>query len=220
MSVWFNKITTNWSNKKINTDKPIKIALLGDSSTGKSSLFHRIASTNDPNYRFNSNYVATDEFNLKKIKMTTNHGEIKIHLWDTAGQEDKQDLRQCYIYGSDAIMILYDITNKKTITRVEKWLSDVMEVCGDIPVIVVGNKIDKSYDTPSLQEVKFRDVVLQKMFNKSKKIQNNLISVKGNIALVRSHLSEDIKGKGILYPFENLLNLYYDKSDFKIINVS
>ena len=204
--------------KKINTDTPLKIALLGDSSTGKSSLFHRIASYKDSNYRFNKNYEATSTFNLKKIKFDTNHGEIKVHLWDTAGQEDKEDLRQCYIYGSDAVIILYDITEKKTIKNVKKWLNDIMDSCGNIPVIVVGNKIDKANDIPSLQEVKLRDARLYEMY-KSKRIKNNLISVKANIALVRSHLSDNITNKGILYPFQNLLNMYYDKSDFKITNI-
>lgn len=195
--------------KKYDTSKPIKVALLGDSSTGKTCLFKRVCQYNDSNYKFNKKHVATEKFNLYKLTFSTNIGEVNVHLWDTAGQEDKEDLRNAYIYGAGAVMILYSVNKKQTIEHVQKWLTDTLETCGPIPVVVIGNKVDKFESQNLLDTVRFRDAKLKTMYGNNRNISNTLISVKANIAIEKQHLNEKTLPNGVLYPFQKLLSMHY-----------
>ena len=196
---------------KVDLNIPIKIALLGDSSTGKSSFFERICGYNDPSYKFKKDYMATPQFDINRLRLKTNVGNINVHLWDTAGQEDREDMRPLYIKGSNAIIIMYDVCNRNTIVNVQKWLNDILSTCGNIPVVVIGNKIDKSHEIPNIDQVKIRDARLHTMYKNNKNITNILFSVKANKALVRAgHVDRTIKN-GILVPFEKLLTYYCGK---------
>lgn len=197
--------------------KPIKIILLGDGSTGKSSFYQRLCNYNDPEYIFNKKYRATTDFNLKKIRLSTNKGLINLFIWDTAGQEKYGgDLRDGYIQGADAAIIMYDVSNRDTISNVQKWLDNINEVCNSkysIPVAVVGNKIDKIKKVSSLDHVKLREARLKSMYKQSN-ITNHLISVKENTLLQEGGfmVSEKIVDEGILNPIEYLLSNIFSTS--------
>ena len=147
---------------------PLKVIILGDGSTGKTSFYERLSKYHDPEYRFNKKYKATTSFNLKKLELDTNKGKITLFLWDTAGQEKYGgDLRDGYIQGANAAIILYDVTNRNTIDNVQKWLDNINQVCNlkeSIPISVVGNKIDKVPQISSLDHVKLRDARLKSMY--------------------------------------------------------
>lgn len=190
------------------TDKTLKIALLGDGSTGKTSYFNMIKDFNNPTYKFNKKYLATSEFNLNAFLLNTSNGKINIDLWDTAGQERYGGkLRNAYIYGADGIIIFYDITNRKTLENIKFWLDTVKKICGNIPVIVLGNKLDRKNKVPNLQEVKLRDSVLKTMYGSSN-IKNILFSVKENSYLHEGSWwnSSKIVSNGMFYPFEEIIS--------------
>jgi small GTP-binding protein len=191
--------------------KPLKIILLGDGSTGKTSFYERISKYNNDDYKFNKKYKATTNFNLKKILLNTNIGDINCYFWDTAGQEKYGgDLRNAYIQGADGALILYDVTNRDTIQNVQKWLDDINFVCNqsrnNIPIVVVGNKIDKIRTISNLDHVKLRNSRLKSMYKHSN-ISNYLISVKENSSLQEAGYlsSEKIVDEGIFIPIECLL---------------
>ena len=192
--------------------KPLKIVFLGDGSVGKSSFYDRISNYNNESYKFNKKYKATTDFNLKKVTLETNLGNIICYFWDTAGQEKYGgDLRNAYIQGADGAMILYDVTNRNTIQNVQKWLDDINSVCNvnksNIPISVVGNKIDKINSISNLESVKLRETRLKSMYG-HKNISNFLISVKENSCFEESSFlsSEKIVDEGLLNPIENLLS--------------
>ena len=44
---------------------------------------------------------------------------------------------------SQGIIILFDITNETSFINLKNWMSQIKESCGeDIPILLVGNKID------------------------------------------------------------------------------
>ena len=61
-----------FANRPNDTSKPIKITLIGDGSTGKSSYYNKLISLDNPEYRFNKKYKATDNFNVKILNLNTN----------------------------------------------------------------------------------------------------------------------------------------------------
>ena len=49
-----------------------------------------------------------------------------------------------YLRGADGVIIVYDITDKKSFLNVDDWFEEIKEYCDmdDISVVLVGNKVD------------------------------------------------------------------------------
>lgn len=68
---------------------------------------------------------------------------FQLQLWDTAGQERFRSLTHSYYHSAHAVVIVYDITNKKSFENLRSWLDDVERYCKkDAIKILVGNKKD------------------------------------------------------------------------------
>ena len=72
----------------------------------------------------------------------TSGGPIRFNVWDTAGQEKVGGLwDQCYMQAQCAI-IMYDMTSRVTSKSIPLWYRDLVRVCGGIPIVLCGNKVD------------------------------------------------------------------------------
>lgn len=160
-----------------------KIVLLGNSSIGKSTFYHKMVNLTDDDYTFPKQYNATDNFDFKRIKVSTNIGDVIIDLWDTAGQENRGGLlRDAYLKGADGVLLLYDVSNSDTTASIPKWLEQVKNICPNVPVSVIGNKSDTFINLQQSELVKLREVNLFRDVG-HKKIKNFLISIKENTHL-------------------------------------
>ena len=132
-----NKILTS----DYNTDFLLKIALIGDASTGKTSLsrcFINGPLKNEVNYQIT---VGLDFFT--KIIECGNY-LIKLQLWDTAGQERYQSLTSGYLKGVHGCIIVFDVTKRNTFEKIKSWINLFSEFNNyNKNIIIVGNKIDK-----------------------------------------------------------------------------
>lgn len=155
-----------------------KIVLLGDGCIGKSTFFDKMNNLNNEDYRFPKKYRATDNFDFNRLAINTNKGIVTIDMWDTAGQENRGGkLRDAYLKGADAVLLLYDVTERKTKDNLNKWIKQIKEVSPNIPVAVCGNKSDKFKNLQQSESVKLRECNLQSQYGYSK-IRNFLISIK------------------------------------------
>ena len=128
-----------------------KFILLGNGNVGKTCIFKKISadefsknsiSTIGVDYRV-LNYVIEIEENGKKIKK-----KIKIKLFDTAGQERYRALTKSYINNSNGIIIVYDLTERKSFDDVIVWIRSIEEKYGkkidqiNACIFLIGNKND------------------------------------------------------------------------------
>lgn len=68
---------------------------------------------------------------------------MQLQLWDTAGQERFRSLTHSYYNSAHAVVIVYDITNKRSFENLPLWLDDVQRYCKkDAIKLLVGNKKD------------------------------------------------------------------------------
>ena len=66
-----------------------------------------------------------------------------LSVWDTAGQERFHALGPIYYRDADGALLVYDITDAESFTKVKKWVKELRKIVGnDICIAIAGNKID------------------------------------------------------------------------------
>ena len=65
-----------------------------------------------------------------------------LQVWDTGGQERYRPvLATCY-KNAFGVILVYDVTNKKTFANLQQWLSEVNEFGGsELPKVLIGKKL-------------------------------------------------------------------------------
>ncbi|XP_039224473.1 ras and EF-hand domain-containing protein-like [Crotalus tigris] len=70
--------------------------------------------------------------------------QVVLQLWDTAGQERYRSITKQFFRKADGVVVMYDVTAQDTFVSVKQWMVSVEEAAGEnIPVLLLGNKIDK-----------------------------------------------------------------------------
>ena len=79
---------------------------------------------------------------------------VNIGLWDTAGQEDYDRLRPLSYPQTDVFLICFSIVNPASFENVRtKWFSEIKYYCPEIPIILVGTKVDLRDDLHTLERL-------------------------------------------------------------------
>jgi len=114
-----------------------KLILVGDAGVGKTTFVKRHLTG-----EFEKKYIATIGVEVHPLKFSTNRGLICFNVWDTAGQEKFGGLRDGYYIQGQCAIIMFDVTARQTYKNVPNWHRDIVRVCDNIPVVLVGNKVD------------------------------------------------------------------------------
>jgi small GTP-binding protein len=115
-----------------------KICLLGDFSTGKTSLVRRFV------YNvFDERYMSTLGVNISR-KVVDLSAEQWVHLmiWDLSGNEKFDGARSEYIRGASGAFLVGDLSREDTIAKLPLFRDFFYETNPDVPIIVIGNKSD------------------------------------------------------------------------------
>ena len=114
-----------------------KIIAVGDGTVGKTSTVRRFV-----HEQFDSKYVKTIGVAHAVKRVLIDDNAVTMTLWDTGGQELFNCVRPQYYRGANGVLIIFDVTNKESFDHLEKWLNELEGYCGNIPKIILGNKID------------------------------------------------------------------------------
>ena len=115
----------------------LKLILLGDSAVGKSKLVERFLCNN-----YIERQLSTYALTMYRHNKMLEGQELKIDIWDTAGQECFNSLHPSYYYGAHACILVFDVTRKITYTNLRTWYAEMRRNCPHIPCILIANKID------------------------------------------------------------------------------
>lgn len=119
-----------------------KVALIGDSAVGKTSLIRRFVVD-----VFDDKYIATVGAKVSKrdleYKLPDKTVYLTLMLWDILGQKDYKKMRTQGLTGAHGVMLVSDLSRPETISSVEEfWLPEIWEIVPDAPILFVGNKSD------------------------------------------------------------------------------
>jgi len=118
-------------------DYLFRVLLIGDSSTGKEELCSQHCSDY---FMEDLKHTIGVDFFSKTINF--NNKKAKLNIWDFGEEERFKFLLSQYCKSQDCVIIMYDIANSNTLNHLPEWTRIIRENVGDIPIILVGNKIN------------------------------------------------------------------------------
>ena len=170
----------------------LKIAVIGDYAVGKTSLIQQFIQKS-----FRKDYRPTlgADISLYDLELTRKDQQlcqIRLMLWDVAGQFQWKQVRKRYYEGTHGILLVYDITRAPTFYNIEgKWMEELQEYCyiknkPKPPIILVGNKLDleniAKIDQAKNEKMKLKHENIIQAIQTSAKTGTNVIEAFHNLS--------------------------------------
>lgn len=170
---WRNNSTLNKKFKDV-----YKIVLLGDVSVGKTSIANRLIHNKFDPIQDTTIGACFLAYNV----MLSDNTMIKLHFWDTSGQERFRSLVPLYYKDTHVALLVYDVSNPN-IENVEYWINEYLNSNKTLydNIILIGNKIDSIKDEDKLNEV-YKDI---QRLNTVHKFPHILVSAKTGESLYK-----------------------------------
>ena len=167
-----------------------KVILCGDPSVGKTSLLARYVEDN-----FNDDYHQTigANFLIKEIDVTgvidkfrdsltlkqeliddIKEKSLKLYLWDIGGQKHTLFSNEYYFVQAVGAMVIFSLNQPSSFESVDFWISKLIELSGDIPYILIGNKTDLKREISEESVKKKVNELGVKYFETSAKLNQNV----------------------------------------------
>ena len=125
-------------NVKNEDYEQVKVILLGESGTGKTSLINVAVGRG-----FTEDMCPTVASNFSQMEFIMNDKTYKLNIWDTAGQEKYRALTKLFIKESNIVIFVYSIDNRSTFESLSFWIKFAKDALGNKPIYaIVGNKSD------------------------------------------------------------------------------
>jgi len=119
-----------------------KVALIGDSRVGKTSLIKKFVFDEfDDKYKVSLGAKAV----AKTVMLRTEKDEVlecDLQIWDILGQKRFKRLQKTYFNGTQGAFIISDITQPESFRSTEDWTEMLFAVTDPIPLVYVINKYD------------------------------------------------------------------------------
>ena len=193
------------NNDLENEEEQIKIILLGNTGVGKTAIITQF----DQN-TYNNKLISTYAPNFIKKELKIKNQIVKVHVWDTAGQEKFNSVSKLFVKNAKIIILVYDITDKRSFEGLDYWHNFIKhDLVQDVVIGLAGNKVDL------LNEDGFEEQVSQEEAEKFAE----------KLGAEFSLLSAKCDKKGIDDFFVKLITKYIDKffipiNDRKTIMIS
>eukprot|EP01066_Platyproteum_vivax_P007709 Platyproteum_vivax@DN3081_c0_g1_i1.p1 len=115
-----------------------KYIIIGDTGVGKSCLLLQFT---DKRFRSDHDLTIGVEFGSRLI--TIENKQIKLQIWDTAGQESFRSITRSYYRGAAGALLVYDVTRRDTFDHLTRWLEEARQNGNaDMTIMLIGNKCD------------------------------------------------------------------------------
>ena len=114
-----------------------KVCMLGAFAVGKTSLVQRFVHS-----LFDERYQTTLGVKIDRKSLVIDNEVVDLILWDLAGEDEFMEIRESYLRGSAAGVLVADGTRAETLDIAVALRSKLEETVADVPVVLMVNKAD------------------------------------------------------------------------------
>lgn len=119
-------------------DYLFKFQVIGDSGVGKSCLILRFTENT-----FTHDYISTLGIDFRIRKIDYQDRTLRLHVWDSVGQERFRAIRNENYRGLHGIALTYDISDPESFHNIQVWKNEVEKYGNEYNrLILVGTKAD------------------------------------------------------------------------------
>lgn len=121
----------------------LKVAMMGDSGTGKTSFMVNYVSAEK-----NDNYVQTVGVSCRDKVIRIRGAKIAFSIWDFGGHQQFTDIVPIACQDAAAILIMFDLTRRSTLNSVMDWYQQAQQYNQSAILVLVGTKFDHFIHLP------------------------------------------------------------------------
>jgi len=131
----------------------VKVGMIGESQTGKTSLMVRYVQN-----IFAEDYIETLGVNYMNVNFMEKTIKLKnitvtLNIWDLGGQKEYLKLMPLVCKDAKALLFVFDLTRKKSLSLIREWYREARKENKNALPFLVGAK----YDLFSKKDTVFRD---------------------------------------------------------------
>ena len=168
------------------SSKDMKIIIVGDMSTGKTSIIQQYL-----NNKLSEDYQATIVPEFHKKIIISKDIKFVIQFWDLPGQDRNITMTNVFCKDTQGIILVCDINSDKTIENIKNWYDSIgnRQEINNIPKIILANKCD-----------------LLKDENKKKETLKTIKDISDEIGCINYFSTSALKGDNIKESIDYLIN--------------
>eukprot|EP00730_Choanoeca_flexa_P017603 TRINITY_DN8498_c0_g1_i2.p1 TRINITY_DN8498_c0_g1~~TRINITY_DN8498_c0_g1_i2.p1 ORF type:complete len:224 (+),score=54.96 TRINITY_DN8498_c0_g1_i2:43-714(+) len=118
-------------------EHPVKVLIVGNGAVGKSSMIQRYCKG-----IFTEAYKKTIGVDFLEKKLQSGNEDLRLMIWDTAGQEEFDSMTKAYYRDAEACVVAFSTIDRASFDAVTSWIKKVEDEVGSIPMVLIQNKID------------------------------------------------------------------------------
>ncbi len=139
-----------------------KIAVIGDSQVGKTSLMDKFTKSS-----LSRDYGKTLGVKVSMLDTEIEGNMIRLLFWDIAGCDDYHFLLPLHFKETRAALLIFSLEDnklgKESFNHILKWYREILKNCGGVPIYLIANKVDL-VDENKLDESKIKNLVEENNF--------------------------------------------------------
>jgi len=133
--------TTPTTKQTLTNSYLFKYIIIGDTGVGKSCLLLQFT---DKRFQPVHDLTIGVEFGARMVSIDGK--QVKLQIWDTAGQESFRSITRSYYRGAAGALLVYDVTRRETFAHLASWLEDARQHANpQMTIMLIGNKSDLSH---------------------------------------------------------------------------
>lgn len=125
----------------------VKIAMLGDSQVGKTSLMQKYVEGT-----FDDDYLQTLGVNFMDKVIDLREQEVTFSIWDIGGHRDFASMLPMVCNDAAVVLFVFDLSRRSTLDNVRTWYTQARSHNKSAIPILVGTKYDLFVSLPAEEQ--------------------------------------------------------------------
>ena len=118
-----------------------KIFFIGDKEVGRRTFLREFI-----DQYFHEGHIDTIGVEIYKKELTIEGKIFHLLIYHISNKEIWEHLFRPYIDGSNAAILMFDLTNSKSLDYLSEFPQMIRGIAGEIPILLLGNKVDLTKD--------------------------------------------------------------------------